>query len=96
MMHERGKSDSVVVADNEKPANKAEQSAVESEPRAGPEECEPAKHVPGAGPDNNKHVTGAGAHTASGKGKEKAADLDSRTDSRLLIYAVKGRNVDAR
>src|SRR6266576_2300194 len=33
------------------------------------EECGPAKHVRDAGPD--KRVTGAGAHTASSKGKEE-------------------------
>ena len=31
--------------------------------------CEPAKHVPGAGP--GKRVTGAGTHTASRKAKEE-------------------------
>jgi retron-type reverse transcriptase len=49
MMHERGKSDSAIVA--LKPANKAERSAAEpAEPRAETEgNCAPANHAPGAG-----------------------------------------------
>ena len=63
MMNEPGKSDSAIVA--VKPTNKAGKPAAEpAEPRAGTQgECEPAKHGPGAEPDNR--VTGAGAHTES-------------------------------
>ena len=68
MMHGPEKSDLAIVAG--KPANKAEQSAVEvncggaSGAKGGDQgECGPAKHAPDAEP--GKRVTGAGTHTAN-------------------------------
>ena len=69
MMHGPEKSDSAIVAT--KPANKAGQPAAESvERRAGAKgNTGQQQHAPGTEP--GKRVTGAGAHTASRKAKEK-------------------------
>jgi len=62
MMHERGTSDPVIVA--VKPANKtgAIRCGVGGAKGWDQRECEPAKHVPDAEPDERD--TGAGAHAA--------------------------------
>src|SRR5215469_7370115 len=67
MMHGREKSDSAIVAG--KPANKADRSGAGGAKGGDQGECEPAKHGPGAEP--GRHVTSAGAHTGSRKGKEE-------------------------
>ena len=69
MMHGHGKSDSVIVA--VKPTNKcgAIRCGAGGAKDGDQGECGSAKHAPGAEP--GKRVTGAGAHTASSKGKEE-------------------------
>ena len=64
MMHGREKSDSAIVAG--KPTNKARVARCGAGGAKGGDqgECELAKHVPDAEPDNRD--TGAGSHTASG------------------------------
>ena len=81
MMHGHEKSDFAIVA--VKPANKAERSAAELvEPRAETKGNATAKHVPGAEP--GKRVTGAGPHTESRKGNERARPrIKTRNRSRL-------------
>ena len=63
MMHGHEKSDSVIVAAKPAKQSGAIRCGAGGAKGGGRGKCEPAKHVPGAGP--GKRVTGAGTHTAS-------------------------------
>jgi len=69
MMHEREKSDPAVVA--VKPVNNAGaiRRGVGGAKGRGRGECEPAQHGPST--ETGNRVTGAGAHTASSKAKDR-------------------------